>query len=644
MKLTPALAGGASLAVLVLAMASAITIQMNLQNGDSGVDEPIAPRSVEPLATTRNEEIARIDEQDMLRRPAAGPSLNGTARTTPSAKMLIPAAPQIAFDGSTLSVGPSGSAAAPPSSTARIGRQFSKYSYESRPMAARRVRGNDRPAPDTYRDQGRDNFESVISNPVKVASEEPVSTFSIDVDTASYAFMRASLNANHLPQKNAVRVEELINYFAYDYAKPRDRSVPFKPTVSVFPAPWNQTNKLVHIGIKGFELASGEKPHSNLVFLLDTSGSMNAPNKLPLLRNSMKLLLESLKPDDTVAIVTYAGSAGTVLEPTPVKERAKIVRALDNLHAGGSTAGAEGIRQAYELAQANFDEAGVNRVILATDGDFNVGITDRQELKSFVERKRETGVFLSVLGFGMGNYNDALMQTLAQNGNGAAAYIDNLNEARKVLVQEASSTLFTIAKDVKIQVEFNPKAVAEYRLIGYETRLLNREDFKNDKVDAGDIGSGHSVTAIYEITPRGSGSRLVGNLRYQNNAGNSNASGTNGEYAFLKVRYKLPEAQTSKLIKLPITRAMEYKTAEAAPAEARFAASVAAFGQILTGGRYTGSYSYDDVVSLAQAAKGRDDFGYRAEFINLVRLAKSASALEPLSSQRPASRLPWGRN
>jgi Ca-activated chloride channel family protein len=479
-----------------------------------------------------------------------------------------------------------------------------------------------------YRDQGRDKFTDIQTNPVKIARDEPVSTFSVDVDTASYSFVRGSLNQNVLPQKDAVRVEEMINYFPYDYAAPADKSVPFRANVSLFPTPWNADTKLMHIGIKGFSLNGQEKPRSNLVFLIDTSGSMDSPDKLPLLRNAMKMLVETLGPEDTVSIVTYAGSAGTVLEPTKAKDKAKIVGALDRLMAGGSTAGAEGIRQAYQLAEQSFDKTGINRVILATDGDFNVGITDPEELKSFVERKRETGVTLSVLGFGRGNYNDELMQTLAQNGNGNAAYIDTINEARKVLVDEVSATLFTIAQDVKIQVEFNPDTVSEYRLIGYETRLLKREDFNNDKVDAGDIGSGHTVTAIYEITPRGSKAKLNDDLRY-GEASPLAAAGSD-EYAFVKIRYKLPGEKESKLISEPVRVGQASATVAEAPQEARFATAVAAFGQLLRGGRYMKAFSYDDVIALAQGAKGSDVFGYRAEFINLVRLAKTAQGLEPL--------------
>ena len=478
-----------------------------------------------------------------------------------------------------------------------------------------------------YRDQGRDKFTDIVSNPVKIAAEEPVSTFSIDVDTSSYSFVRASLNNNTLPQKDAVRVEELVNYFPYDYASPTDRSDPFKATVSVFPTPWNANTKLIHVGIKGFAIDGNERPPANLVFLIDTSGSMDEPNKLPLLRNAMKMLVETLGPDDSVAIVTYAGNAGTVLEPTKASNKARILAALDGLASAGSTAGAEGIRQAYQLAELNLNKLGINRVILATDGDFNVGITDPEELKSFVERKRATGVYLSVLGFGMGNYNDELMQTLAQNGNGNAAYIDTINEARKALVDGASAMLFPIATDVKIQVEFNPQTVSEYRLIGYETRLLNRDDFNNDKVDAGDIGAGHTVTAIYEVTPKDSKAALNDPLRYGTQPPQDTATGD--ELAFLKIRYKLPGSDTSKLVTTPVEKMTEVPSLEAAPREARFATAVAAFGQILRGGQFTSTFSYDDVIALAQAAKGADEFGYRAEFVNLVRLAKTAQSLEP---------------
>ena len=479
---------------------------------------------------------------------------------------------------------------------------------------------------------GRDRFTDVDANPVKRVTEAPVSTFSIDVDTASYGFMRASLGYGTLPPHDAVRIEELINYFPYDYPGPESRDPPFAASVSLMPAPWNDAARLMHVGIRGYRLGPQTRPRANLVFLIDTSGSMDAPNRLPLLVNSFRLLLDVLDPDDTVAIVTYAGSAGVALEPTPVAERAAILAGLDRLHAGGSTAGAEGIRQAYRLAEQGFVPDGINRVILATDGDFNVGVTDDETPQSYIERKRSGGVFLSVLGFGMGNYNDALMQVLAQHGNGNAAYIDTLSEARKVLVEEATSTLFPIAKDVKIQVEFNPALVSEYRLVGYETRMLAREDFANDKVDAGDIGAGHTVTAIYELTPVGSGAERIEPLRYGGETAPSPAvlagADFEDEYAFLKIRYKRPDEDTSLLITRPVTRADQVETIDAAPEEARFAAAVAGFGQLLRGGRYTGDYGHDDVLALAQSARGEDRFGYRAEFLTLVRLAKSIASAQ----------------
>ncbi|GAX59953.1 hypothetical protein SCALIN_C05_0038 [Candidatus Scalindua japonica] len=477
-----------------------------------------------------------------------------------------------------------------------------------------------------YRETGRDRFETIKPNPVKMVTEEPVSTFSVDVDTASYAFIRRQLNHGALPQKNAVRVEEMINYFDYDYSVPTDRSRPFQPTIVVYPTPWNSETKLLHIGIKGYDIVPEQKPVSNLVFLLDVSGSMNSHDKLPLLKHSFRMLINTLNEEDTIAIVVYAGAAGTVLEPTKVKEKSKILAALDKLQAGGSTAGGEGVRKAYELAEANFNKEGVNRVILATDGDFNVGIQNPEELKNFIERKRAKGIFLSVLGFGQGNYNDALMQKLAQNGNGNAAYIDNLNEARKVLVDESSSTIFTIAKDVKLQIEFNPNLIAEYRLIGYETRILKREDFNNDKVDAGDIGSGHSVTALYEITPVNSKQKLIDDLRYKdsNHSGKTEKkSFNNNEYGFLKIRYKLPDSDKSDLTTTSINKDNEYTRIDDVSADVRFAASVAAFGQLLRGGTYTGEFTYKDVINLAKTAIEKDTFGYRHEFLNLIRLAEN---------------------
>ena len=495
-------------------------------------------------------------------------------------------------------------------------------------IAAKRLRADD-VRTQSYQTQGRDKFESVEDNPVKRSADEPVSTFSVDVDTASYSFMRASVNRGQLPNSASVRVEELINYFPYQYEAPANPQEPFKANVTVTPTPWNAETKLMHIGIKGYTPPADERPNSNIVLLIDTSGSMNNPNKLPLLINSFKLLLDTLGENDTVSIVTYAGSAGTVLEPTPANERSKIVAAFDRLRAGGSTAGAAGLELAYNKVQENFDEDGVNRVILATDGDFNVGFSSPDEMKTFVEKKRESGVFLSVLGFGMGNYNDHLMQTLAQNGNGVAAYIDSLSEARKVLADEAGGALIPIAKDVKIQVEFNPAQISEYRLIGYETRALKREDFNNDKIDAGEIGSGHTVTAIYELTPKGSPAELVDELRYaEAESVSETTADASDEYAFVKIRYKLPNEDVSTLISRPVGALDETESLETASTETRFAASVAAFGQMLRGGTRLESYNYDNLIALANGAKGDDPFGYRAEFINLVRLVKS------LDSQR----------
>ena len=474
-------------------------------------------------------------------------------------------------------------------------------------------------------EKARDRFATAAANPVKSVASEPISTLSIDVDSASYSFVRRTLNSGHLPPKDAVRVEEMINYFPYAYPLPEDRSAPFRPTVSVLPSPWNPTNKLVHIAIKGYDVPRSERPRANLVLLIDTSGSMAPDDRLPLLKNAFRMLIDTLRPDDTVGIVTYAGGTHAALEPTKVADKRKIFEVIERLHANGSTAGGAGIQEAYRMAEATFDKTAVNRVILATDGDFNVGVTDVGELKSFVERKRETEIYLSVLAVGRGNYNDALMQALAQNGNGIAAYIDTLNEARKVLVDEVSSTLFTIAKDVKVQIEFNPAVVAEYRLIGYETRLLRREDFNNDKVDAGDISSGHTVTAIYEITPVGS-PKFVEDLRYKQPAAVPSAGPGEGkgEYAFLKINYKLPTETTSRRIEMTVTPALEKAAINQVTTEVRFSTAVAAFGQLLRGEPHLKSFGYDEVIALASAARGDDLFGYRSEFINLVRLAKTA--------------------
>ena len=467
--------------------------------------------------------------------------------------------------------------------------------------------------------ENRERFASADPNPVKSVATDPVSTFSADVDTASYSYVRRSLLSGSLPDPDSVRVEELVNYFPYDWKGPETAETPFKATVTVLPTPWNRNTELLHIGIKGFDMVPADEPAANLVFLIDVSGSMDAPDKLPLLKSAFRLLVGKLKDTDTVSIVTYAGNAGVVLEPTAAKEREKILDAIDDLQPGGSTAGAEGIETAYRLAEKAFRKDGVNRVMLATDGDFNVGLSSDEDLKRLIEARRKSGIFLSVLGFGRGNYNDGLMQALAQNGNGTAAYIDTLAEAQKTLVEEAGASLFPIARDVKFQVEFNPARISEYRLIGYETRGLNREDFNDDKVDAGDIGSGHRVTAIYEVTPKGSPAVLNDPLRYGKQEAEPAADG--GELAFLKMRWKKPDADTSELVTMPVTDANAVAGVDAASADVRFSVAVAAFGQKLKGVPALQDYAYGSILGLAEAARGSDPFGYRAEFLTLVRLA-----------------------
>ena len=461
-----------------------------------------------------------------------------------------------------------------------------------------------------------ESFANEPANPVKVVGEEPVSTFSVDVDTASYSVIRNSLSNGMLPPADAVRIEEMINYFPYDYTAP-DGDEAFRPTVSVSQTPWNADTQIVQIGIQGTLPDVAERPPLNLVFLIDTSGSMNQANKLPLLKQSFALMLGQLRPEDQIAIVAYAGSAGQVLEPTPAGEKDKILNALERLEAGGSTAGQEGLQQAYSIAETMQEDGEVSRIILATDGDFNVGLSDPEALKTYIERKRDSGTYLSVLGFGRGNLDDTTMQALAQNGNGTAAYIDTLSEAQKVLVDQLTGALFPIADDVKIQVEFNPAAIAEYRLIGYETRALRREDFNNDKVDAGDIGAGHQVTALYEVTPVGSPAILNDPLRY---GVAEQTVADSDELGFLRLRYKAPGEADSALIEMPIS-------ADLTPApDAGFAMAIAGFGQLLRNDTYLGDWSWGDAIALANANKGSDDYGYRAEAVQLMRLAQSLSA------------------
>jgi Ca-activated chloride channel family protein len=459
-----------------------------------------------------------------------------------------------------------------------------------------------------------ENYAHRDTNPVQLVSEQPVSTFSIDVDTGSYTNVRRMLSAGMLPPADAVRAEEFINYFDYGYAPPVDRAQPFSVTTELAPAPWNAKRQLLLVGIQGYRVPKAEIPASNLVFLIDTSGSMNEADKLPLLQASLKQLVRELRKQDRVAIVTYAGYAGVALPSTAGDQHATIDAAIDGLGAGGSTNGGAGIELAYAQAEQGFIKGGVNRVILATDGDFNVGTVSQDALKTTIEDHRKSGVALTTLGFGEGNYNDAMAVMLADVGNGSHHYIDSLQEGRRVLVDEMSATLLTIAKDVKIQIEFNPAKVQEYRLIGYEKRMLKREDFNNDKVDAGEIGAGANVTAIYEITPKGSNAARIDPLRYGEHV--AMAKGGN-ELAFLRLRYKLPGQADSKLVEQPIAAHAEARASK----RLRYAAAVAAFADALRGGKYLDGYGYAQIAKLANGARGDDADGYRAGFVQLVKLA-----------------------
>lgn len=472
--------------------------------------------------------------------------------------------------------------------------------------------------------QDTERYPGATANPIRQVATDPVSTFSVDVDTAAYSNVRRFLNDGVRPPTDAVRVEELVNYFDYGYARPQSRAAPFTSYVALAPSPWRAERQILHVGIQGFDLPKGEQPPLNLVFLIDTSGSMSSSDRLPLAQKSLSLLVDQLRPQDRVAMVAYAGSAGAVLAPTDGRQKLKMRCALGALHAGGSTAGGQGLSLAYALAKENFDPKAVNRVILVTDGDFNVGVADPAKLKDFVAEKRKDGVYLSVYGFGRGNYNDTMMQALAQNGNGTAAYVDSLQEARKLFRTDFTKSLFPIADDVKVQIEFNPAQVSEYRLIGYETRMLNREDFNNDQVDAGEVGAGASVTALYEITPAGA-TRSADPLRY---GWRASPPTPGGELAFLKIRYKLSGEGRSRLIERPITRADAAPTLQAAPEPTRWAVAVAGFGQKLKQDpRVSDAFGWNDVVALAQGARGADPFGERAEFVQLVRAAADARSV-----------------
>jgi Ca-activated chloride channel homolog len=479
-----------------------------------------------------------------------------------------------------------------------------------------------RRAPMIYHDQtnisapNTEEYADIVENSFRNPLSNPLSTFSIDVDAASYSNVRRFLNQGQRPPKDAVRIEEMINYFNYDYEQPKGND-PFSINTEISASPWNANHKLVHIGLQGREIATDDLPTSNLVFLLDVSGSMNAANKLPLLKSAFKLLVDKLRPEDKVAIVVYAGAAGEVLPSTSASEKEKIMNALNQLSAGGSTAGGAGINLAYSIAKQNFKKDGNNRIILATDGDFNVGASSDKAMEELIEEKRDEGIFLTVLGFGMGNYKDSKMEILADKGNGNYAYIDNILEAQKVLVNEFGGTLFTIAKDVKIQVEFNPAKVQAYRLVGYENRILKDEDFNNDKKDAGELGSGHTVTALYEIIPVGVKSQfIVDDLKYQKTK-ISEVANTSNELMTVKLRYKQPDGDKSKLIvKELIDKGVSVKETSN---NFRWSAAVAAFGMQLTDSDFRGDISYAEIVEIAKSAKGKDDNGYRAECINLMK-------------------------
>jgi Ca-activated chloride channel family protein len=468
-------------------------------------------------------------------------------------------------------------------------------------------------------------FDDIKDNPFMRAKDYPLSTFSIDVDTAGYSMTRRFIEGAQLPPKSAIRIEELINYFDYDYAPPNDGK-PFAVHTEVGTAPWNNKHLLARIAIKGKEFPSGERPPVNLVFLLDVSGSMDSPTRLPLVKSSMKMLVNELKGTDKIAICVYAGAAGTVLQPTSCDNKEKIIAALDKLKADGSTAGGEGILLAYNLAEKNYNPQAVNRVILCTDGDFNVGITNRGELTDLITEKAKTGVYLTVLGFGMDNFNDGMLKQLSTKGNGNYGYIDTIEEAKKILVEQLSGTLVTIANDVKIQVDFNPATVGAYRLIGYENRVMRDEEFNDDKVDAGDIGAGHTVTAFYELIPPGDEVDALPSKDPSKYGPPpvSDWQSSNNELLTVKVRYKLPHETESKLLEFPVT-ASSVKPAGKETLDFRFAASVAAFGMLLRDSPYKGTATYSSVIEMAQDSIGQDKYSYRSKFAEMVNKAKTIS-------------------
>lgn len=635
-KPIPALTSLASVAVLGLGVYLLIPHWQDDQDPVPDVSPGAVQQSAQKTADGAEETLSESESRaDLAKQAQERVVTESTARsqleTSPADLGMAMDAPDVA-----MSRGSGGSAAL----DSRVRRQVGSAEMSTVRISNGHAPSLMAPAPEA----SSEAFPEFESNGLKVTAESPVSTFSVDVDTAGYGIVRSSLMNGQMPPPGAVRIEEMINYFPYDYSAPNqsapEHSAPsqpapgadddaFRTTVTTMEAPWDSGRQLVTIGIQGRQPAIEDRPPLNLVLLVDTSGSMQGQNRLPLLKQSMRLMLGELRADDEVAIVTYAGSAGVTLEPTPAQDRAAILTALDQLHAGGGTAGAAGLQQAYQLANRMAEDGEVSRVLLATDGDFNIGISDPEALETYIGKQRDSGTYLSVLGFGRGNLDDATMQALAQHGNGQAAYIDTLSEAQKVLVDQLTGALVPIADDVKIQVEFNPARVHEYRLIGYETRNLAREDFSNDKVDAGDIGAGHQVTAIYEITPVGSESALTEPLRYADQhidqpGGAVSGGGNDDELGFLRLRYKAPGETTSQLIETPIPI-----DSEAPSEDARFAVAIAGFGQLLSGSVYLGEWSWKDAIALAEQSRGEDRFGYRAEAIRLMRLASSLDNASP---------------
>ena len=474
-------------------------------------------------------------------------------------------------------------------------------------------------SPPPPQQRNAETYKEIKENSFVAVAQQPVTTFSADIDRAAYANVRRIIGYGQIPPKDAVRIEEMVNYFDYDYPAPEEGSVsPLRVSPELAPAPWNPNHLLLRIGLQAKKIDLAKAPPSNIVFLIDVSGSMDEENKLPLLKSSFKMLLGQLRPDDKIAIVTYANGTKVALPSTSVKDKEKIIKVLDNLYASGGTSGGKGIQLAYEQAQKSFIKNGNNRIILATDGDFNIGINNTTDLEKFIEKQRESGIYMSVLGFGIGNYRDDMAETIADKGNGNYAYIDNITEAKKVLVNELSGTLFAVAKDVKLQLEFNPKYVKEYKLIGYENRMLANEDFTNDKKDAGEIGAGHTVTALYELVP--SDGKVAQSLRYQSQE--LNEKGKGNELGFLKIRYKDPKVKDAKSVEITEPLVFNKKALKETSTDYRFAASVAEFGILLRDNSNKANATYDQVIELAEGAIGKDPEGYRKEFVRLVKSVK----------------------